>query len=159
MMSWAIRSWNWLVPLMVGAPLLAAVAFMAVLTLSAATRVAPFKPDPPRNPSEALILSDPASAVWMFRTGADPAAIYEVRLKMLSSGMEAHIRPLVAAAYTGDDDMVELALREGASLPPDEARTAACWLSERGLETISRMVAPPGWSPGSCGPAAEERHK
>ncbi len=156
--GWASRSWSWLVPLAIGAPLLAAVAFMAVVTLSAATGVGPFKPDPPRNPSEALILSDPASAVWMFRTGADPAAIYEVRLELLASGMEAHLRPLVAAAYTGDEDMVGLALREGASLPPDEARTAACRLSGRGLETISRMLAPPAWSPEAC-QAGDERDR
>ena len=159
MRRWAIRSWNWLVPLMVGAPILVAGAFMAVLTLSAATGVGPFKADPPRNPSEALILRDPASAVWMFRTGADSAGIYEVRLKLLSSGMEAQLRPLVAAAYTGDEDIVELALRQGASLPPDEARAAACRLSGRGLETISRKLAPPGWSPGSCESAGNEGHK
>ena len=132
-----MRSWNLLVPLVVGAPLLAAMGFVLAVTLSGGTGIGPFRADPPRNPSEALILGDPATAIWMFRTGADPAAVYDVRLEMLASGMDEHVRPLLAAAYTGDDGIVSVALREGATLPPDEARAAACWLAGRGLETIS----------------------
>ncbi len=151
-----MRRWRRLVPVAVGAPLLAAAGFMAALSLSAATGAGPFTPDPPRNPSEALILSDPASAVWMFRTGADPAARYDVRLELLASGMDEHVRPLLAAAYTGNDEIVEVALREGASLPPDEARAAACWLVGRSLEVISRMLAPPEWSPEMCHPGGDK---
>lgn len=159
MRRWARGSWHWLVPLVVGAPLLAAVGFMAVVSLSATTGVGPFKPDPPKNPSEALVRSDMASAIWMFRTGADPAALYDVRLKMLDSGMDERIRPLVAAAYSKDHVVVGVALREGATLPPEEARTVACWLEERGLETIAGMLAPQGWSPGSCQSTGDEGDK
>ena len=147
------------VTLVIAAPLVAAVGFMAAVSVSGAIGAGPFKADLPRNPSEALILSDVATAVRMFRAGADAAAVYDVRLKMLSSGMDEHIRPLVAAAYSGDDVIVGVALREGATLPPEEARAVACWVAGRGLETISGMLAPPEWSPGSCQPAGDEGDK
>ena len=147
------------VALVIAAPLVAAVGFMAAVSLSGATGIGPFKPDPPRNPSEALILSDAATAVRMFRTGADPTAVYDVRLTLLSRGMDEHIRPLVAAAYARDDVVVGVALREGATLPPEEARVTACWLASRGRENVSRMLMPPEWMPGACQTGGEARDK
>ena len=151
--------WQGVLPAVIGAPLLAAVGFMAAVSLSGATGIGPFKADLPRNPSEALILSDLATAVWMFRTGADPTAVYDVRLTLLASGMDEHVRPLVAAAYAGDDVAVGVALREGATLPPEEARSVACWLAARGREHVSRMLMPPEWTPGACQTGGEARDK
>ncbi len=145
--------------LLVAAPLVAALALAATMGLGGAAGVGPFQPDPPRNVSEALAVSDVATAVWMFRTGADPAAVYTVRPELISSGLDTQVRPLAAAVYTGNDFIVAIALREGATLPPDEAGPLACRLESRDRETVARMVAPPGWTAGSCRPAAEERHK
>ena len=149
-------NWTGLVPLVVGAPLVAAVVFMAAVSLGGATGIGPFKTDPPRNVAEALVLSDAGTAVWMLRTGADAAAIYDVRLEMLSSGIDEHIRPLVAAAYSGDEVIVGVALREGATLPPDEAHALACWLTSRSREGVAGLVAPPGWNPEMCRPAGKD---
>ena len=144
------------VALVIAAPLVAAVGFMAAVSVSGATGLGPFKADLPRNPSEALVLSDAATAVRMLRAGADAAAVYDVRLEMLSSGMDEHIRPLVAAAYSGDEVIVGVALREGATLPPDEAHAVACWLTSRSRESVAGLVAPPDWTPELCRPAGKD---
>ncbi len=153
------QSASYVAHLLVAAPLVAAVALAAAMGLSGAAGAGPFRPDPPRNVSEALVISDAASAVWMFRTGADPAAVYTVRPELISSALNNRVRPLAAAVYTGNDFIVAVALREGATLPPDEAGPLACQLESWDRETVARMVAPPGWTADSCRPAAEERHK
>ena len=146
-----------LVPVIVAAPLVAAALFMAAVALSGATGAGPFRPDPPRNLSEALALSDAATAVWMFRSGADPVAAHEVRPGMIASELDRHVRPLAAAAYTSDDYMVRLAQRYGATLPPAEAHDAACWLAGKGREGVAQMISPPDWTPAVCGTGVEPR--
>ena len=117
----------------------------------------PFRPDPPRNVAEALALSDSATAVRMFRDGADPAAMYDIRPGMLASDVGTRVRPLSAAAYTSDDDMVRLAQRFGATLLPAEAREVACFLAGKGRTSVSHMISPPDWTPDACGEAVQQR--
>lgn len=147
----------WAVPLVIVAPLVAAVGFVAAVTLGGAAGMGPFRPDPPRNVAEALALSDSATAVRMFRDGADPAAMYDIRPGMLASDAGTRVRPLSAAAYTSDDDMVRLAQRFGATLPPDDARPVACWLFMKGREKVARMVAPQDWAADGCPPLEDSK--
>lgn len=145
-----------LVPVVVAAPLVAAALFMAALALGGVTGAGPFRPDPPRNLSEALALSDAATAAWMFRSGADPVAVYEVRPGMLASELDRRVRPLAAAALTSDDYMVRLAQRYGATLPPAEAHDVACWLAGKGREAVAQLISPPDWTSVSCGGSVQQ---
>lgn len=141
----------------VAAPLGGALVLVALLAASGAAGVGPFAPDPPRNVAEALALGDAASAVRMFRAGADPLALYEIRPRMLAREVGRRVRPLAAAGYTSDDMMVRIAQQAGARLPPDEARTVACWLRAKGRDTVAKMLAPEAWSPEACPPLQEEQ--
>jgi len=141
----------------VAVPLAAGLGVVLLMSLGGFFRVPGLAPDRPRNVAEALALSDSATAVRMFRMGADPSAMYEVRPRMLASEVGRHARPLAAAAYTSDDHVVRTALQHKAALPPDEARAVACWLAIKEREPIALMIAPPGWSAASCGPAEERQ--
>jgi hypothetical protein len=142
---------------LVAIPLFVSAIFMVAVSLSGVLAVGPFRPDPPRNLAEALALSDSATASLMIRTGADLVAVYEVRPGIGPSEMDRHVRPLAAAAFTLDDSMVTLAKMWGGALPPAEAATVACWLSFKGRESISRMIAPPSWKSSDCGKWSENR--
>ncbi len=142
-------------PALVAAPLVAATGLLLVLSVGGATPAGPFAPDPPRNLAEAIALSDAATASRLFRAGADPNAVYEIRPRLIESEVGLRVRPLAAAAYTSDDLMVRIAQRYGARLPPDEARTVACWMTGKGRGEIGRMVAPPDWTAGDCSPGAK----
>ncbi len=142
---------------LVAAPMAASLLAMSIVSASGLLGVPPFAPNPPRNVAEALAVSDAATAVRMFRAGADPSAVYEVRPGMIASELDQHVRPLAAAAFTSDDALVQLAKRFGATLPPAEARDAACWLAHKGREPIAILIAPAGWSASTCDPFPAEQ--
>lgn len=145
------------VPIVVGLPLAAALAVTVAMSAGGALRVRGFAPNYPRNLAEALALSDAATAVRLLRGGADANAIYDVRPGMLNSELDLRVRPLAAAAYTLDDAMVQLAQQHGARLPPEDARSVACWVARSRREEVVRLVAPPGWTEEACGLAGERR--
>lgn len=145
------------VPIVIGLPLAAALAVTVAMSAGGALRGRGFAPNYPRNLAEALALLDAATAVRLLRGGADANAIYDIRPGMLNSELGLQVRPLAAAAYTLDDVIVQLALQYGARLPPDDARSVACWVARSGRETVVRLVAPPGWTEEACGLAGELR--
>lgn len=145
------------VPVVVGLPLAAALAVTVAMSAGGVLRVRGFAPNYPRNLAEALALSDAATAVRMLKGGADANAVYDVRPGMLNSEVDPQVRPLAAAAYTLDDAMVQLAQQHGARLPPEDARSVACWVARFRREEVVRLVAPPGWTEEACGLAGERR--
>ncbi|MBM3779717.1 MAG: hypothetical protein FJW23_16005 [Acidimicrobiia bacterium] len=122
-------------------PLLAAASYMAVVASSGLAGVGPFRPTPPATLSEAALATEVLPLLHRIRMGEDPNAPYPIPAHLAPSDDKTHLRPLEAAALSGDSLTVEVLLREGGSLPPGDRQRVACQARASGRHEVAQLLA------------------
>ncbi len=124
-------------------PILAAIAWLAVLAIAGITDRHPIWTLQPRNVVEAVAFRDAGAVVRRIEAGEDPDRPGEVRPGVL--GLEAvTLRPLETAAAVRQAEMVQLLLDLGASLDASVWQRAWCISDEPGVRSVLASHRPAG---------------
>jgi hypothetical protein len=146
-----VRREHWLAALVAGPPILAIVAWLAVLSYSWTTGRHPIWTATPRNLAEAAALRDGAAVIRRFERGEGPNDAAEVRADILSHRAMT-MKPLAAAAGARDREMVQLLLELGAVVDASVWQQAWCISNAPSVRDLLTTLRPPG-ATDYCDPA------
>lgn len=132
-----------LVALVSGSPILAAIAWLAVLAIADITGRHPIWNLEPHNLPEAVAFRDVGAVVRRIEAGEDPNRPAEVRPGVILPE-PATLTPLEAAAASRQAEMIQLLLDLGASVDANVWQRAWCLSNEPGVRAVLEAHRPPG---------------
>ena len=100
--------------------------------------------------SEAAILQDVGTLVWLIERGADPNRPSRVRWSILDSP-EAMLTPIEAAVRASRIDIVDVLLRHGAMIHDDDRRFLVCLARRMGAADLEAYLTQPASSRSPAG--------
>ena len=124
-------------------PILAAIAWLAVLAIGGLAGRHPIWNLEPRNLAEAVAFRDAGAVIRRVDAGEDPDRPAEVRARVILPE-SATLTPLEAAAASRQAEMVQLLLELGASLDANVWQRAWCISNEPGVRSVLASHRPAG---------------